>query len=299
MLASFVVGGLVALSLTVGGVAQAQSRCDAGVTKAAGKKVACKTKVIAQAQKGGVAADPAELAKCETKFDALCANAQSKGDCNAQTQACDDVEAEADACVGSLSGTVAGAQSSCDAGITKAGGAKVACKSRVIAQAQKAGVAADPAKLAKCETKFDASCAKAQSTGDCNAQTQACAAIEVTADACVDDLSRGTFTCVLVGQHCWFPGVEGTHCDATCAAQGLVYDPATATYAGSAGTDEKCHAVLNALYAFPFSTAENFIDAGIGCALGNGFFGPFGVRDINPTTSGAFRSGYSRACACM
>jgi hypothetical protein len=64
MLASFVVGGLVALSLTVGGVAQAQSSCDAAITKAAGKKVDCKLTVIAKAQRTGAAADPVKLAKC-------------------------------------------------------------------------------------------------------------------------------------------------------------------------------------------------------------------------------------------
>jgi microcompartment protein CcmL/EutN len=101
-LASFVAGGLVALSLALGAVAQAQSSCDAGITKAVGTKVACKTKIIAKAQKEGVAADPAKLAKCETKFASSCAKAQSKGDCSTQTQACDAMQATADACVDSL-----------------------------------------------------------------------------------------------------------------------------------------------------------------------------------------------------
>src|SRR4029453_17459642 len=104
MLASFVVGGLVALSLALSGVAQAQSSCDAGVTKAAGKKVACKTKVIAKAQQRGVAVDTVKLAKCESKFTSSCTKAQSKGDCTAQTQPCDAIEATADACVDDLSG---------------------------------------------------------------------------------------------------------------------------------------------------------------------------------------------------
>src|SRR4029453_5982131 len=103
MLASFVAGGLVALSLALSGVAQAQSSCDAGVTKAAGKKVACKTKVVAKAQKTGAAVDSVKLAKCETKFTSSCTKAQGQGDCTAQTQPCDTIEAAADACVDSLS----------------------------------------------------------------------------------------------------------------------------------------------------------------------------------------------------
>jgi hypothetical protein len=103
MLASFVVGGLVALSLIVGGVAQAQSSCDAGITKAAGKKVACKLNVVARAQKTGATVDTVKLAKCETKFTSSCTKAQGQGDCTVQTPPCDAIEATADACVDSLS----------------------------------------------------------------------------------------------------------------------------------------------------------------------------------------------------
>ena len=64
--------GFLALSLAGGGVALAQSRCDQGISKAVGKKVYCKMKVIAKGQRYGQAADPAKLLKCEEKFDKAC-----------------------------------------------------------------------------------------------------------------------------------------------------------------------------------------------------------------------------------
>jgi len=297
---SFLVGGLAALSLALSGVAQAQSSCDAGITKAAGKKVGCKFKVIATAQQTGVAADTARLAKCETKFASSCAKALARGDCIAQTATCDAIEVTADACVDSLSGAFVLAQSSCDAGITKAAGKKVDCKLKVIAKAQQTGVAADTIKLARCETKFTSSCAKAQGRGDCTAQTATCDAIEVTADACVDDLDGGT-SCTLgqpVGNSCWFLGALGADCDATCAAQGLMYDDATATYAGSSGTSARCQAVVHSLLGLGGSPYEITGGSGVGCVVGN-IFGLFAFRDPSPTTSGASHELFRRACACM
>src|SRR5262245_2479322 len=250
MFASFVLRGVVALSLALGGVAQAQSSCDAGITKAAGKKVACKTKVIAKAQETGSAPDTTKLARCETKFALSCARAQSDGDCAAQNQECAAIEAAADGWVDSLSGAFVQAQSSCDAGITKAVGKKVACKTSVFAKAHRTGTAVATAKLAKCETKFASSCAKAQSKGDCAAQTQSCDAVEAAADTCVHDLSRPfLLPCasgVSVGGACWFLGSYGASCDETCGGHGN-YDDATESYAGSSGTDLQCQMVLNAL----------------------------------------------------
>jgi len=91
------------LSLMVGGTALAQSKCDSGVTKAAGKKVACKASVISKAQKKGTSPDPAKLTKCEDKFTKACNKAKSAGDCSAQLQSCTAIETEADTCVATLS----------------------------------------------------------------------------------------------------------------------------------------------------------------------------------------------------
>lgn len=105
MLRSLVVGGLAMLSLAMGGTAQAQSTCDAGITKAIARKVSCKLRVYAVAQRTGSAADAAKLTKCEEKFAASCARAQSKNDCQAQASSCAAIEARADAAVDDLRGT--------------------------------------------------------------------------------------------------------------------------------------------------------------------------------------------------
>ena len=91
---------IVSLSLAVGGTANATaSKCDAAITKAAGKKVYCKAGVNATAQKKGTTPDSVKLQKCEMKFDKACAKAQTKGDCSLQTDTCAQIEARADACV--------------------------------------------------------------------------------------------------------------------------------------------------------------------------------------------------------
>jgi hypothetical protein len=97
------IAGVVALSLALGVVAHAQSSCDSGVTKAAAKKVTCKLKVFAAAQKTGAGVNAAKLAKCENKFTEKCGKARAKGDCEVQTQTCDEIESEADAAVDTLS----------------------------------------------------------------------------------------------------------------------------------------------------------------------------------------------------
>jgi hypothetical protein len=100
---------MVAFAVATGGTALAQSKCDAGLTKAAGKKVACKAGVVAKAQGKGATPDGAKLSKCEAKYQKACGKAQQKGDCTAQTQSCAQIEAEVDACVGDLQGSASGA----------------------------------------------------------------------------------------------------------------------------------------------------------------------------------------------
>ena len=91
------------------GSALAQSKCDAGVAKAKGKKVGCKCGVIAKGYAKGTPADTAKLAKCTDKFTAKCTKAVSAADCSAQSSNCALNESEADMfvtdhCVGSPSG---------------------------------------------------------------------------------------------------------------------------------------------------------------------------------------------------
>jgi len=98
-----IVAGL-ALGLAIGGTASAAgSKCDSAITKAAGKKVACKAGVNSTAQKKGEAPDSAKLAKCTDKFDKACTKAKMGTDCSAQSQSCAAIEAEADTCVTTIS----------------------------------------------------------------------------------------------------------------------------------------------------------------------------------------------------
>src|SRR5262245_59540823 len=131
-------------------------------------------------------------------------------------------------------------------------------------------------------------------------------ALEITTTTTTSTTTT-TLPCTLgqpVGNFCWFLGARGADCDATCAAQGMVYDGATATYAGSAGTNANCEAVLTAL-GHPGSVV-NAAPGGSG-GLGCYWFtvciftcGEVGVRDIGETTtSGASFEPAERACACM
>ena len=88
-----------------------------------------------------------------------------------------------------LTSDVVHARSSCDAGVTKAVATKVSCKLKVIALAQQTGTTPNQAKIANCETRFASKCGKAQSKGDCAAQSGSCAALETKADAAVDELA--------------------------------------------------------------------------------------------------------------
>jgi hypothetical protein len=100
---AFVIVAGLALTLAIGGTASAQSKCDAAMTKAAGKKVSCKANVNSTAQKKGTTPDAAKLTKCEDKFTKACNKAQAHGDCQTQTQPCALIEAEVDACVADIS----------------------------------------------------------------------------------------------------------------------------------------------------------------------------------------------------
>jgi hypothetical protein len=101
---SFLIADLLAVTLVVGGVAHAQSNCDANITKQAGKKVLCKAKVVAKGQKAGLPPDPGKLVKCEAKFAKKCLTAKAGGGCVVHTESCDATEAAADACVDTLTG---------------------------------------------------------------------------------------------------------------------------------------------------------------------------------------------------
>jgi hypothetical protein len=101
------IGVAAVVAVGAGNVAFAQSRCDSTITKAAGKKAACKAGVISKAQKSGGAPDATRLANCEAKFAKACGNGRAAGDCVVQSGSCAGIEATVDACVTTLMGSAA------------------------------------------------------------------------------------------------------------------------------------------------------------------------------------------------
>jgi len=97
------IGAMLALVVANGGVAYAQSKCDAAITKAAGKKAVCRAGIIGKAQQKGTTPDATKLGKCASKFDKACSKAKTKGGCTAQLQTCSAIEAEVDSCVATFS----------------------------------------------------------------------------------------------------------------------------------------------------------------------------------------------------
>lgn len=97
---------------------------------------------------------------------------------------------------------------------------------------------------------------------------------------------------------CWFGSGLGESCADACAGEGLVYDEATRTVAGSDGTDENCMAVLSGL-SFPAAWGGSFACgiSGVGCSsipidfVSARCFSP-------PTTAEASEPNISRVCAC-
>jgi hypothetical protein len=77
--------------------------CNAAVTKALGKKMACELGLYAQAQKKGVPVSGTKLASCGTKFDAACMKANSKGGCDTAHANCAAKESAADTDAAALS----------------------------------------------------------------------------------------------------------------------------------------------------------------------------------------------------
>ena len=79
------------------------NNCNAAVTKAVGKKMACELGLYAQAQKKGVPVDATKLLACGTKFNRACTKAVGKGGCDAPHADCAGKEAAADTAAAALS----------------------------------------------------------------------------------------------------------------------------------------------------------------------------------------------------
>jgi hypothetical protein len=135
-------------------------------------------------------------------------------------------------------------------------------------------------------------------TGSCGTETGGANPLGVPgcAPGCVYDASNcgacASEGGVHVGPACWFEGVIGASCQTICIGEGLEYDDATLTFAGSAGTIANCEAVLTALgHPGPVS---DFPGPGLGCVVAPGTLG----RDTAPTTATATNGAIRRMCAC-
>ena len=103
----------------------------------------------------------------------------------------------------------------------------------------------------------------------------------------------------LVGGFCWYWGGEEASCDQTCSAHGG-YHVATKDYAGSAGTNAHCEAVLDAL-GVPGSgslTTLGGSGAGVGCFYMNFVDARHRVGDVATSPAAIFTLA-RRACACQ
>ncbi|MBI3768341.1 MAG: hypothetical protein HY271_07560 [Deltaproteobacteria bacterium] len=99
-----------------------------------------------------------------------------------------------------------------------------------------------------------------------------------------------------IGGACWLLGAPDQSCDAVCTAQGLTYDTATSTYAGSSGSLANCQTLLDALNAGSGAASDGSCADGWGCFI----VGSTRIRCSSPATnSTASLSSFARACACQ
>ncbi len=100
---------------------------------------------------------------------------------------------------------------------------------------------------------------------------------------------------VKVSDYCWYAGASNEHCDTVCGNVGLIYDPATRSFAGSDGTNSNCQEVLDALGLGSGSVSTTSNNRGCQFRSSNNTR----YRGTQATTSSGRSSGYLRACACM
>ena len=117
---------------------------------------------------------------------------------------------------------------------------------------------------------------------DCTFDTSACSACPPSGQ--------------IVGGSCWVLSGADASCDAACSNVGLVYDSATMTYAGSAGSDANCSAVMIALGQSYGTIGSGGPPGGIGCWCNQA---TSCLRDTSFTTTSTASYVYGqRACAC-
>jgi hypothetical protein len=97
--------------------------------------------------------------------------------------------------------------------------------------------------------------------------------------------------------HCWFLGDPGQSCTQVCSGKGGTYNSATASYAGSSGTDANCQALRSAFV--PTAGWGGGVGCGGGVALGCYFNTASVLRCTSPATTADYSYGsFQRFCAC-
>ncbi len=243
-------------------------KCRAGKNKAAGAYYACRKKAEATAISKGLAAD---YNKCDSKFSEKWNAAEEVGQ-----GTCPDNMTGLD--VGNYISGQATEVTEIVAGSTNI----PICGDGVV---NAAGEQCDGAAL------DGYTCSSFNMTG-----TLACT---VDCDFNVSGCSTCPPSGITFGGGCWLLGAAAADCNSTCGSFGMVYDDKTKTVAGSAGTDENCVAILDAL-----GTTGDVLDnpggsctTGLGCGvnLEYGFRARCGTPDTDATS---IFSDVHRACAC-
>lgn len=259
-----------------------EQKCQAAKNSAAGKYAACRQSAEKSlVSTGDESKYGISIAKCEMKFaDAwqkAIDNATNAGTtCPDDPLAAGDYKSVIDAHSGNIATALGGD------GLT----APSTCGNGTIEQGEECDFG----------TLGGGSCSTATSNAEPNGEL-ACGA------GCTFDTS-GCLGCpgTLAGGACWVLGAQGGSCLSACTGQGLAYDAATATYAGSGGSNANCLAVAQAM--FPFYTSPPYPEplqvqgttsSGVGCTV---FNLPTLIRDGNPTTSESVDAQLSRICAC-
>jgi hypothetical protein len=249
-----------------------EAKCRSAKNKITGQYYACRQKAVATAAiKGGMP----DFTKCFSKFSEKWSSAES-----AAASACPDnypVPNDVEAIVSSQAAVIAGIVEGADIEMP-------ACGDGVINVAGEHcdGAALDGQTCASFGMYGSLSC-----TAECTADLSACTTCPGSS--------------MPYEGSCWVLGALGADCNAACASVGLVYDSATATVAGSSGTDADCLALLYATGA-PGGDLENAgedcADGGYGCAVITEF--GFRARCGTPaTTATASYAPMQRMCACQ
>jgi hypothetical protein len=159
--------------------------CAGAKLKATGKAAGARVTCHAKAAQKGIAADPACLAKADTKLTDAFARAEAKGGC-ATTGDVDDIDGSLDSRVGGIVAALrpVATANRCAAAKLKATGKEAKTELACHAKATGRGLAVDPECLAKAEARLVAAFARAEANPPCLTTGDA-----ADVDGLVDDLA--------------------------------------------------------------------------------------------------------------